>query len=381
MARERKYKIVEDRVDSKGRPLIYAKSSYTDRQGKRHTLWRSGENRTEAKQRLKEALDKIESGGREPIERKQTTFSDLATYFENKYLVPAVYNKDVKVEGVASPEKSKSQLKSVVAFFGKMRLKQITYEDISDFKIKRLKTPYKKGKDKAGNPIIHERSLTSVHRELALVRRMLNVAVSKQWLNINPFNQGEPLISLAAEVARNRTLLKGEVGRLFEACEGDGRRAHMKTILLCLMDTGMRRNEAFRVTWKDVFFDEGYLVAVSYKGKQRMERPVPLSDRLIEALRVLKAESIGDPNARVFGVKDIKRSWATVKRLAKLENLKLHDLRHQAATNFIKSGVPLEETGKILGHREPKTTWRYLNVNKETIERAKENLDKSHKED
>jgi integrase len=384
MARERIYRIVEREVTKNGKTktFIYAKSSYTDRQGKRHTLWRSGDTRTEAKQRLKDALDKIAQHGDEVVEHAKLTFSDLVKFYKDEYVKPAVYKGDIKVAGLRGAEKVGSLLKPVVSYFGKMKLRNIGHEDIKNYKAKRLAEPYAKGKDKDGNLVMHERALASVNRELSLIRKMLNVAVGKRWIPANPFNHGGGLISEAGEVQRQRTLSKEEEGRIFEACEKDERRAHLKPILMCLMDTGMRRNEVLRLTWADIDFEGGELIAVSFKGKQRVERPVPISRRLGKELRELKKRSRGLPGDLVFGVEgDIKRSWMTVRKLAKLEDVRLHDLRHHAATNYIKSGLSLEETGKILGHRQPSTTWRYVNVNKDTIQRARENLDRLHDED
>lgn len=376
MPRERIFRIIEDRKSVKGKPLIYARSSYTDRQGKRHTLWRSGETKTEAKQRLKDALDRVEGG----VIAVRTTFADLVKYYEENYVKQAVYKGDVKIEGTRAPNKVKSGLKPIVAYFGKMKLHNISYDDIDKYRVKRLTEPYVKGKDAAGEPQTRERAIASVNRELSLIRKMLNVAVGQSWLSVNPFKQGDGLISEAGEVQRQRILDDDEEGRILAACLGDGRRTHLKPIILCLIDTGMRKNEVLRLTWADADFEGDYLTAVSFKGKKRFARPVPMSARLKVELLSLRERSRALPTDRIFGVEtDIKTSWTTIRRIAKLEDVRLHDLRHQAATNLIQSGMSLEETGKILGHLEPKTTWRYVNVSKETIKKARENLDKLHK--
>lgn len=375
MPRERIFRIIEGK-SVKGKVLIYARTSYTDRQGKRHTLWRSGETRTEAKQRLKDALEKIEGGAI----ATRTTFSDLAKYYEDNYIKQAIYKGDVKIEGTRAPGKVKSSLKPIVVYFGKMKLRSITYQDIDKYRAKRLATPYVRGKDAAGEPRTHERAIASVNRELSLIRKMLNVAMGQSWITVNPFSQGDGLISEAGEVQRQRIITDDEESRLFAACLSDSRRAHLKPIILCLIDTGMRKNEALRLVWNDADFEDDYLTAVSFKGKKRFERMVPMSARLKTELLALRDRSRALPSDLIFGVvTDIKSSWATVRRIAGLEDLRLHDLRHQAATNFIRSGMSLEETGKILGHREPKTTWRYVNIDRDTIKRARESLDKLHK--
>jgi integrase len=365
MPRERVFRIIERTVEKNGKTVtrIYARSSYKDRRGIRHTLWRSGETRTEAKQRLKDALDEIEHKGDEVISHTRSTFSEFARFYQTRYIVPPRYKGDIKVSGLRSYKEVGYQLKPLVAYFGKMRLRDLTHEDISTYKATRLNEKYQQGTDEKGKPIMKERAVASVHRELALLRRMLNIAVNNQWIHDSPFTKGDSLISLAGEVQRQRILTRAEEDRIFAACDGDKRRAHLKPILMCLMDTGMRRNEAFRLTWADVDFNAGVIRVVSFKGKVRFDRLVGMTDRLKSELLALHNESRGKADDLVFGVvADIKRSWATVRRIANLEDVRLHDLRHHAATNYIRSGISLAETGRLLGHKEPKTTYRYVNI-------------------
>jgi hypothetical protein len=61
-----------------------------------------------------------------------------------------------------------------------------------------------------------------VNRELALLRRMLNVAMREGWLMRNPFTAGDPLICLADERKRERILTREEEARLLGACAPKG---------------------------------------------------------------------------------------------------------------------------------------------------------------
>jgi len=42
--------------------------------------------------------------------------------------------------------------------------------------------------------------------------------------------------------------------------------------------------------------------------------------------------------------------------------VRLHDLRHSAASDALNAGVPLAVVGKILGHKNPQTTARYAHI-------------------
>jgi len=101
------------------------------------------------------------------------------------------------------------------------------------------------------------------------------------------------------------------------------------------------------------------------------ERLVGMTPRLERELNILYEKSSKEPTELVFGLKDnVKKSFSYVRAAAGLSDLRFHDLRHTAATRMAQSGMPLSEIGRILGHSEPTTTYRYVNANAETARRA-----------
>jgi len=55
----------------------------------------------------------------------------------------------------------------------------------------------------------------------------------------------------------------------------------------------------------------------------------------------------------------LKRAWQTARREARLGDLRIHDLRHSAASFMINAGIDLYAVGKVLGHADHKSTMRY----------------------
>jgi integrase len=73
----------------------------------------------------------------------------------------------------------------------------------------------------------------------------------------------------------------------------------------------------------------------------------------------------------VFGVvSNVKRSFMSARKIAGLSDVRFHDLRHTAATRLIQGHLPLQEVGRVLGHSQNSTTYRYVNANAETVQRA-----------
>jgi len=101
------------------------------------------------------------------------------------------------------------------------------------------------------------------------------------------------------------------------------------------------------------------------------ERQVAMTPRLELELRQLRQAAPPDWTGLVFGIKDtVKRSFDTAKRNANLKDVRFHDLRHTAATRLVQGHIPISEVGRVLGHTQTNTTYRYVNANAETARRA-----------
>ena len=96
---------------------------------------------------------------------------------------------------------------------------------------------------------------------------------------------------------------------------------------------------------------------------------------MIELERIWE-ESPKNRDFLVFGFTDnVKKSWTSVRTKAGLPDVRFHDLRHTAATRLVAAHLPLPEVGRVLGHTQANTTYRYINANIETTRRAAALLD------
>ena len=202
------------------------------------------------------------------------------------------------------------------------------------------------------------------------MRRLLNIAEREGWILRNPMRNGDPLISIADERKRERIVTREEELRLLTACENRYRR-HLRPIVICALDTGMRRGEIFGLKWSDVDFEERVLTIRAFNTKTMQERQVSLTTRLMIELERIWEESPKNKDFLVFGFTDnVKKSWTSVRTKAGLPDIRFHDLRHTAATRLVAAHLPLPEVGRVLGHTQANTTYRYVNANIETTRRA-----------
>ena len=138
-----------------------------------------------------------------------------------------------------------------------------------------------------------------------------------------------------------------------------------------LMYTGCRLGEMLSLKWADVFLKEGYL---HLKDSKTGEKTIPLNESAKSILVNLKQQK---DNPYVFvGEKPgtclttLKTAWTKVRRLANLEDVRIHDLRHTFASLAIKQGVDLYTVSKLLGHKNIATTTRYAHLEMKQLLKA-----------
>jgi integrase len=345
----------------------YAIYTYTDRAGNRRKVRRTADpnNKTAAGNLLKKLLREHDDNGPQFVQAEIRTFAQLADWYEKRYVQPPTYVNNRKVSGLRSYKSVSNRLDILRGYFGKHKLARITHQDLEDFKLARLQ---KKSVRKA------QISITSVNRELEILRRMFSLAMRQGWIIRNPFNTGDTLISKADERSKERILTFEEEEKLLAACTG--LRRHLANIIVFSIDMGTRPNETFSLSWKDVEFGASEIVVRELNSKTAKERKVAMTARVRTSLLEIYMKSGQDPDARVFGIKDnVRKSFKGAAKDAGMPELDLYDCRHTCATRLVQAGIPIPEVARVLGHDQLSTTYRYINADSQTLRRAADALD------
>jgi site-specific recombinase XerD len=168
-----------------------------------------------------------------------------------------------------------------------------------------------------------------------------------------------------------RCLSSEEVDRLIAACNGTHPgRVRDRAIVLILARLGLRSGDVARLRLGDIDWDSG-TVQVTGKGRYQVRLPLPqdVGDAL---LRYLECRSANGGTDHVF-LRSVApcRSFASgdgvssvVKQALKRANIDspakgAHLLRHTAATEMLRNGVPLDQAGLVLRHRSIDMTAYY----------------------
>jgi integrase len=236
---------------------------------------------------------------------------------------------------------------------------------VESYRIKRLKTPVvSKKKTK-------KRSVAAVNREILLLSRIFRLAIREKQTAENPCRE----VELPKEQGRTRYLLPEEEDRLMAVLTGS--REHLRSLVIMAINTGMRESELFRLKPEDVDFHRNVIYVRETKNDE--DREVPMNKTARDLLRSLMEQVRAKGHRYIFANPKtgnpytmIKTAWWTACRLAGINDLRFHDLRHTFGTRAADAGVPLSAIAKVMGHKSTQTTERYAHATDEGKRRAVE---------
>ena len=168
--------------------------------------------------------------------------------------------------------------------------------------------------------------------------------------------------------ARNRYLNAAEVKRL-QRSVAESRNTQLKYIVGLLLLTGARVSELLKAEWRHIDLERrAWLIPTSKTGKSRH---VPLSQAAIDLIEQVPRFGVCPyvlPNpATLKPFSEIKHAWQAARDKALLPDLRIHDLRHSAASFMINAGVDLFAVRRVLGHADHKSTMRYSHLANDTL--------------
>lgn len=230
--------------------------------------------------------------------------------------------------------------------FGKLHLDQLDQTEIMEW----LQSKVVKGYAQA-----------TVNRWQVILSHMMRMA--KKW-NL-PGADRNPLEGVKQKDVNNRIerfLNPAETARLKAAVEASPN-TMLKYIIALLLLTGCRKRELLDAKWENVNLERKTWFIPMSKTKPRH---VPLSEDAIAVFKaiprfakcpfVVPNPKTKEPFTAFFN------SWDTARRAAGLPDVRVHDLRHSAASNLVNAGQSLYVVAKVLGHAQTRTTERYAHL-------------------
>jgi integrase len=156
---------------------------------------------------------------------------------------------------------------------------------------------------------------------------------------------------------RDRRLLPGEEAKLFAACS-NSRATMLLPVVRFAIETGMRMGEILSLEWR--YVDMAQRVATLPDTKTGDARQVPLSTAALAAIASLPRHF---KDGRVFWkwtrADSLENTWRRAVKSAGIEDLRFHDLRHEAVSRLFDLDLYPMEVAAISGHRTLQMLKRY----------------------
>jgi integrase len=224
------------------------------------------------------------------------------------------------------------------------------------------------------------------NRTLALVRKMLNFAIDREWIDANPASR---MAMPGTERQRDRVLGEDEIRALWQALddEEEAGRLPISAFYKLRLITAQRGQEVALMRWQDIDPADRVWTQPSETTKNRLAHRVPLSPQawdLLGGLRAWQGDRVTNINRlrverkklepvkasqwvfpsprRDKGDRSMQRNLQNaVDRIKEAAGIDFnpHDLRRTAASHMTASGIPRDIVKKILNHVEREVTAIY----------------------
>ncbi|MFH1231865.1 MAG: tyrosine-type recombinase/integrase [Planctomycetota bacterium] len=248
-----------------------------------------------------------------------------------------------------------TSINSLRPFFGKVELARIDRALIEEYKRSRLNKPSD----------VRQIKGSTINRDLSCLRNMFNEAIDWGHVRANPVAaKGKHKIFFKEAPAQNRHLPPEKINLLMNACAD-----YLKIVVLFALCTGFRLGEILGLRWNDVDKIMGSVNLKERKWKTPLGMPLShlIRNILDKVPRSPDNEYVfTDETGRPLVERTFESRWRRMVMDIGLkvgdnnDYLRFHDLRHSCGTYLSWMGYSIYQIRDYLGHRDIRTTLRYI---------------------
>lgn len=281
--------------------------------------------------------------GTQTTDEKDQTFEQFAEKWIEEYVVPNNKHQEQRMKRYILSS-------SLIPFFGKKRVGEITTRDIEQYKARTLK---------------NGTSAKTVNNRLAVLGKCLRTAY--EWFR---FPGTPPKITLLKSAPSKTDYLSPDECELLLS-HADG---VLREMILLTLRTGMRQGEVRALQCSSID-RQSRVIFVRHTLNDRLrklespksnrERQIPMDADVYEILFRRKKETgfvFLTEDGTPFDSQRLLRQLDKVRTAAGLRRFTWHTLRHTFATQLGMKGAPLHVVQKLLGHSTIQMTMRYAHV-------------------
>ena len=346
---------------------------YRDRSGKRIRESTYTEDWQEAQRKLRERLQARDDKILEVVRKgEQLQFGEWVDFFLENYSKPPI-------RAEKTHEANQRAALHLKGAFERRSIGDISADDIELYLRRRLQT---RVQFKTAEGVVQKDRLkpATVHQELRVLRRMLNVAVRKKLLPANPCAGVEFPVKVKG-LFRPHYVSWSEQQRIeFQAPE------YLRNIIRIISETGLRVYKELMPMKKEQVDLENAVVWIPDSKTPNGIAEVPLTDLAVSAFR--EQIRIAGPGVWLFPSdenplghqKTLKTVWHATLRRAKVPYFRIYDLRSTYATRLSAGGVADEWVTQLLRQGDAKVFKKYSQMKLQMKREALQKLNRKANE-
>ncbi len=346
---------------------------YRDRSGKRIRESTYTEDWQEAQRKLRERLQARDDKTLEVVRKgEQLQFGEWVDFFLENYSKPPI-------RAEKTHEANQRAALHLKGAFDRRSIGDISADDIELYLRRRLQT---RVQFKTAEGVVQKDRLkpATVHQELRVLRRMLNVAVRKKLLPANPCAGVEFPVKVKG-LFRPHYVSWSEQQRIeFQAPE------YLRNIIRIISETGLRVYKELMPMKKEQVDLENAVVWIPDSKTANGIAEVPLTDLAVSAFR--EQIRIAGPGVWLFPSdenplghqKTLKTVWHATLRRAKVPYFRIYDLRSTYATRLSAGGVADEWVTQLLRQGDAKVFKKYSQMKLQMKREALQKLNRKANE-
>lgn len=199
---------------------------------------------------------------------------------------------------------------------------------------------------------------STVNREMNILSHVINTA-RREW-DIHIDNPLALVRRPKSNRGRERRLETGEEEKLLAEIRDSSRNPYLLPIVQMAIETGMRRGELVALQWKSVHIEKRLIQL--FDSKNGEGRSVPLTLKAVEILSTLPKRQGFEEMVFPITANALKLGFVRALERSRIDDLRFHDLRHEAVSRFFEKGLNVMEVASISGHKTLQMLKRYTHM-------------------
>lgn len=301
---------------------------------------------------IRGSLAQLDAKTKEP---QTPTFAEFAERWMTEY---------VMVKNKPSEQRNKRTVlrAHLIPAFGSRRLNEIKTVDVDQY---------------AARGAARGHAPKTVNNHLIILRRCL--ATAEEWDIPLKLPRVHPL---RVPPQGFRFLPPGQIDQIVQYADDPWR-----TMIALAADTGLRFSELIALDWSDVDLEtrrlsvrRGCVKGIFDSPKNNRVRHLRLTSEAAAALDALPHRTglLFTHNGKVINDETARRHLAFACRLANIEPIGWHVLRHSFASELIRRGASVYSVKELLGHQDVEVTMRYAHLSQSSLDDSVLLLERSH---